>query len=98
MLQHNPQNRFFKLFLSKYSFHKLEKITNFSHQRVSKIVKPSIGSVITNVSKTSIEVSKPSTKNKDVDYNTQNQTLESIHACEKPSSEDNIEKVLGENQ
>lgn len=62
----------------------------------SKIIKPSKGNVPTNVSKTDIEVPKPSTKSKNVDSYNLKQTLESMHACDKPHSEDNIEKIIGE--
>lgn len=43
------------------------------------------------------EISKPSIKVPDVDSKNLNETLDSFHACDQPTKEDNINKILGEN-
>lgn len=55
------------------------------------------GSVSKNVFENVTEFPKPRTKTQDVDFYNLNQTLKLMHACDKPLSEDKIEKIIGEN-
>lgn len=52
--------------------------------------------VIGNVSNYVIDISKPSTKVQDVDLENLTQTLDSLHPCDQPPNEENIDKILGE--